>query len=76
MVLTTRLLTKSISGWLLLYNTYVGLAHQHLRIIEAALESMKQNKYNDLEVSDLKKKHANVDELVRHMYYTAKAIRL
>ena len=31
---------------------------------------MKQNKYNDLEVSDLPK----VDELARHVYYTAKAI--
>jgi hypothetical protein len=31
MVLTTWLLTKSISGSLLLYNTHVGLAHQLLR---------------------------------------------
>jgi hypothetical protein len=36
---------------------------------------MKQNKYNDLEVSDLPKENANVDELARHGYYTVKAIR-
>jgi hypothetical protein len=36
---------------------------------------MKQNKYSDLEVSDLLKENANVDELDRHVYYTAKAIR-
>ena len=36
---------------------------------------MKQNKYSDLEVSDLLKEKANVDELDRHVYYTAKAIR-
>jgi hypothetical protein len=44
-------------------------------IIEAALESMKQNKYNDLEVSDLPQENAKVDELARHVHYTAKAIR-
>jgi hypothetical protein len=36
---------------------------------------MKQNKYNDLEVSDLQKENAKVDELARNVYYTAKAIR-
>ena len=36
---------------------------------------MKQNKYNDLEVSDLPKENANVDELAQHVYYTVKAIR-
>jgi hypothetical protein len=36
---------------------------------------MKQNKYSDLEVSDLLKEKANVDELDRHVYYTAKVIR-
>ena len=44
-------------------------------LIEASLESMKQNKYNDLEVSDLSKENAKVDELARHVYYTTKAIR-
>jgi hypothetical protein len=37
---------------------------------------MKQNKYNDLEVWDLPKEDAKVDELARHVYYTAKAIRI
>ena len=37
---------------------------------------MKQNKYNDLEVWDLPKENAKVDELARHVYYTAKAIRI
>ena len=37
---------------------------------------MKQNKYNDLEVSDLPKENAKVDELARHVYYTAKVIRI
>ena len=36
---------------------------------------MKQNKYNDLEVPDLPKENAKVDELAWHVYYTAKAIR-
>ena len=36
---------------------------------------MKQNKYNDLEVSDLPQENAKVDELARHVHYTAKAIR-
>jgi hypothetical protein len=36
---------------------------------------MKQNKYNNLEVSDLTKENAKVDELPRDVYYTAKAIR-
>ena len=34
---------------------------------------MKQNKYNDLEVSDFPKENAKVDELARGVYYTAKA---
>ena len=45
------------------------------QIIEAALQFMKQNKSNDLEVSDLLTEHVEVDELARHVYYTAKAIR-
>ena len=36
---------------------------------------MKQNKYNDLEVSDLPKENAKVDELARHVYHTTKVIR-
>jgi hypothetical protein len=36
---------------------------------------MKQNKYNDLEVSDFPKENAKVDELARHVYYTTKAIK-
>ena len=36
---------------------------------------MKQNKYNDLEVSYLPKENAKLDELARHVYFTAKAIR-
>ena len=45
------------------------------QIIEAALQLMKQNKSNDLEVSDLLTEDIEVDELARHVYYTAKAIR-
>ena len=45
------------------------------QIIEAALQFMKQNKSNDLEVSDLLTEDIEVDELARHVYYTAKAIR-
>ena len=41
------------------------------QIIEAALESMKQNKNNDLDVSDLPSENAKIDELARHVYYTA-----
>ena len=36
---------------------------------------MKQNKSNDLEVSDLPTEDIKVGELARHVYYTAKAIR-
>jgi hypothetical protein len=35
----------------------------------------KQNKSNDLEVSALPTEDVTVDELARHVYYTAKAIR-
>jgi len=35
---------------------------------------MKQNKANDLEVSDLPKEDVKVDGIPRHVYYTAKAI--
>jgi len=45
------------------------------QIIEAALKSMKQNKSNDLEVSGLLTEDVEVNELARHVYYTAKAIR-
>jgi hypothetical protein len=45
------------------------------QIIESALEFMKQNKSNDLEVSDLLTEEVEIDELARHVYYTAKAIR-
>jgi len=45
------------------------------QIIEAALKSMKQNKSDDLEVSVLPTEDVKVDELARHVYYTAKAIR-
>jgi hypothetical protein len=45
------------------------------QIIEAALQFMKQYKSNDLEVSDLLTEYIEVDELARHVYYTAKAIR-
>jgi hypothetical protein len=41
---------------------------------EAALEFMKQNKSNDLEVSDLPIEDVKVDGKPRHVYYTAKAI--
>jgi hypothetical protein len=44
-------------------------------IIEAALKSTKQNKSNDLEVSALPTEDVKVDELARHVYYTAKVIR-
>ena len=43
--------------------------------MKAALESMRQNKYNDLGVSDLPKENAKVDEQARHVYCTTKAIR-
>jgi hypothetical protein len=42
---------------------------------EAALEFMKQNKSNDLEVSDLPTEDVKVDGIPQHVYYTAKAIR-
>jgi hypothetical protein len=38
------------------------------QIIEAALQFMKQNKSNDLEVSDLLTEDIEVDELARHVY--------
>jgi hypothetical protein len=43
--------------------------------IDAALEFTKQNKSNDLEVSDLPTEDVKVDGILRNMYYTAKAIR-
>ena len=45
------------------------------QIIEAALESMKQNKPSDLEVSDLPIEDIKADELAWHVYFTVKAIR-
>jgi hypothetical protein len=42
---------------------------------EAALEFMKQNKSNDLEVSDLPTEDVKVDGIPRHVYYTVKSIQ-
>ena len=36
---------------------------------------MKQNQPNDLDVSDLPTEDVNVDDIPRHVYYTAQAIR-
>ena len=45
------------------------------QISEAALESMKQNKSSNFEVCVLPTEDLKVDGILRHVYYTAKAIR-